>query len=353
MSVPQTPSTPSAAPSPPSRHRPRVALAMASEVADAVLPPARRRALAEACELVHPEALTEFGSPRSRQVLAAVDLLVTGWGCPPLDAAALAAAPRLRAVVHTAGSVRGHVTEACWERGLEVSSAAAANALPVAEYTVAMILLTGKRVLERARRYRRTRRREDWLGTGTAVGNYRRTVGVVSASLVGRRVIELLRPHDMTVLLYDPYVSEAEAAALGVRAVSLPELFATSDTVSVHTPLLPATRGLVSRELLGSMRRDAVLINTARGAVVDQAALTELLLAGRIRAVLDVTDPEVPPPDHPLWDCENVLLTPHLAGSQGNELQRLAQAAIDEVTRWASGDGFAHPVRRERLAFTA
>lgn len=337
----------------PHPRRPRAALAMATEVAEALLPDPTRRRLAEVCELVRPEALSDLATPPAREALAEVDLLVTGWGCPPLDASVLSAAPRLRAVVHTAGTVRGHVTEACWERGVEVSSAAAANALPVAEYTVAMILLTGKRVLERAHHYRRERRREDWLGTGNAAGNYRRTVGVVSASLIGRRVIELLRPHDVTVLLYDPYVTEEEARALGARPVSLPELFAGSDTVSVHTPLLPATRGLVSRELLTSMRPDAVLINTARGAVVDQDALTELLLAGRIRAVLDVTEPEVLPPDHPLWDCPHVLLTPHLAGSQGNELRRLADTAISEVARWAAGDGFAHPVRRERLAFTA
>ncbi|MBR7678476.1 hydroxyacid dehydrogenase, partial [Streptomyces daliensis] len=269
------------------------------------------------------------------------------------DAAALAAAPGLRAVAHTAGTVRHHVTDACWERGIEVSSAAAANALPVAEYTLAMILLANKRVLETARGYRASRARAEWLARGPEVGNYRRTVGILSASLIGRRVIELLRPHDLEVLLYDPYVEAEEAAALGVRAVGLPELFAACDVVSVHTPLLPSTRGLVSRELLALMRPDATLVNTARGAVVDQGALTDAVLAGRVRAVLDVTEPEVLPPGHPLWECENVLLTPHLAGSQGNELRRLADLTVSEVARWASGEGFAHPVRHERLAFLA
>ena len=109
----------------------------------------------------------------------------------------------------------------------------------------------------------------------------------------------------------------------------------------------------VSRELIGSMRPGAVLINTARGAVLDQDALTDAALAGRIRAVLDVTDPEVLPPVPPLWDCEHVLITPHLAGSQGNEWRRLADTAVSEVARWAAGEGFLHPVRRERLAFLA
>ncbi len=333
--------------------KPRVALAMSPQAAAAVFTPRSMAALTEVCELAPLPVLDDLTTVRAKEVLADVDVLVTGWGCPPLDADVLAAAPALKAVVHSAGSVRGHVTDACWERGIAVSSAAAANALPVAEYTLAMILLHGKHVLERARDFQRTRARGDWLLTSHEVGNYRRTVGILSASLIGRRVIELLRPFDVEVLLHDPYVSEEDASELGVERVGLAELFTRSDLLSVHTPLLPTTTGLVSRELLGSMREGATLINTARGAVVDQDALTDVVRAGRIRAVLDVTDPEVLPADHPLWDCPNALITPHLAGSQGNEWQRLADTAVGELTRWAAGDGFAHPVRPERLAFLA
>ncbi|WP_409238140.1 hydroxyacid dehydrogenase [Streptomyces sp. PA5.6] len=333
--------------------RPTAALAMSRRAAEAVLEPSVLEALADAVSLQPPPVLGEFSTERARSVLADAELLVTGWGCPPLTAEVLAHAPRLRAVVHMAGSVRGHITDACWERSIDVSSAAAANALPVAEYTVAMILLTGKRVLESARDFRAARAEVDWSRTPREVGNYRRTVGILSASLVGRRVLELLRPHDLRVLLHDPYVTADEAAALGAEPVALPALFARSDTVSVHTPLLPATRGLVGRDLIDAMRPDAVLINTARGAVVDQDALTEAVTAGRIRAVLDVTDPDVLPPGHPLWSADNALLTPHLAGSQGNEWRRLADAAVDEVRRWAAGDGFAHPVDRDRLAYLA
>ena len=185
------------------------------------------------------------------------------------------------------------------------------------------------------------------------LGNYGRTVGILSASMIGRRVLGLLRPHDLPLLLHDPHVPDEEIADLGAEAVSLAELFARSDVVSVHTPLLPETRGLVGRELIASMRPDAVLINTARGAVLDQDALAEATGAGRIRAILDVTDPEVLPPEHPLWDDGNVLITPHLAGSQGNELRRLAELAVAEVTRWAAGEAFTHPVHRERLGLIA
>ncbi len=248
--------------------------------------------------------------------------------------------------MHTAGSVKGFVTDACWDHGIVVSSAASANALPVAEYTVAMILLNGKRVLERARDYRATKR-IDYYDIPPTVGNYGATIGILSASMIGRRVIELVRPFDFHVLMHDPFVTEVD----GAESVSLTDLFRRSDVISVHTPLLPETRGLVSRELLALLRDDAVLINTARGAVVDQDALARE--AGRIRAVLDVTDPEVLPPGHPLWRSEKVLITPHLAGSQGNEWGRLAHHALAEVRRWVGGEPFATPVpaqRWERIA---
>ncbi|MFF3287003.1 hydroxyacid dehydrogenase [Streptomyces sp. NPDC003023] len=330
--------------------RPRAALAMAPDAAAAVLDPAALAALGEVCDLAPGPALDDFTTGRAHEALRDAEILITGWGCPALDAAALEAAPRLRAVVHTAGSVRGHITRACWERGIAVSSAAVANALPVAEYTVAMILLSGKRALESARALRAERRDPAVLKSTRGIGNYGRTVGILSASMIGRRVIELLRMYDLEILLHDPYVTADDAAGLGAEAVGIGELFARSDVVSVHTPLLPATRGLVSRELIGAMRPDAVLINTARGAVVDQDALTDAAAAKRIRAVLDVTDPELLPPDHPLWECDNVTITPHIAGSLGNEWGRLAELAVAEVARFADGEGFAHPVLRENLA---
>jgi phosphoglycerate dehydrogenase-like enzyme len=328
--------------------RPRAALAMTQDAAAAVLDEGALAALGHVCDLAPGPVLDDFTVARAKAVLADVEVLVTGWGCPELDEAALAAAPKLRAIVHTAGSVRGHVTQACWDRGIVVSSAAAANALPVAEYTVAMILLSGKRVLERAREYRETRI-NDPLGIPRNVGNFGRTVGILSASTIGCRVAELLRQYDLRLLVHDPYLSDDEAAVLGVQPVSLRELFKRSDVVTVHTPLLPATRGLVSRELIAMMRPDAVLINTARGAVVDQDALADAAAAGRIRAIVDVTDPEVLPPSHPLWDSDNVFITPHLAGSQGNEWGRLATLAIAEIGRWIAGEKFAYPVRRETL----
>lgn len=333
--------------------RPRTVLAMDLPVRDALFDRAALERLAAVADTDPSVVVRDFADPARAAVLTTAEALLTGWGCPPLTAEALERMPRLRTVIHAAGSVKHHITDACWERGLTVASAAGANALPVAEYTVAAILFAGKRVLHASRVYRDERARLspiDVIGPG---GNYRRTVGVVGASRIGRRVVELLRPYDLRVLLYDPYVDEEEAARLGARAVELDTLVRSSDVVTIHAPELPETRHLFDRARLRLLPDGATLINTARGSLVDTAALTEELVAGRLDAVLDVTEPEVLPVTSPLYHLPNVLLTPHVAGSLGNELGRMAQAALDELERYARGLPFADPVRTEALTRSA
>ncbi|MFK4145327.1 hydroxyacid dehydrogenase [Streptomyces sp. NPDC004065] len=291
----------------------------------------------------------DFGDPAAAGPSAAAEVLVTGWGCPRLDAAALEVLPRLRAVLHAAGSVRALVGEAVWERGIAVSSAAAANAVPVAEYTLAMILLAGKDAFAHRERYRATHALPPAAGTAAA-GNAGRRVGVVGASRVGRRLLELLRPYDFEVLLSDPYVDAAEAAALGARALDLEDLLRRSDVVTLHAPDLPGTRHLLDRARLALIRDGGVLINTARGALVDHDALTAELVSGRLHAVLDVTEPEPLPAGSPLFTLPNVVLTPHIAGSLGNELERLGRTAVGELERLAAGLPLAHRVRRADLS---
>ncbi|MEU4734846.1 MULTISPECIES: hydroxyacid dehydrogenase [Streptomyces] len=330
----------------PSAHRrPRTVLAMEPRVRDALFDAAARRRLTAVAATDPAVAVRDFTAPEHAAALAGAEALLTGWGCPPLTESALERVPRLRTVVHAAGSVKHHVTDACWQRGITVASAAAANALPVAEYTVAAVLFAGKRVLDAQRAYRERRGRVDAPALLAGAGNFRRTVGVVGASRVGRRVIELLRPYDLRVLLYDPYVTGEEAARLGVRAVDLDELARAGDVVTLHAPELPGTRHLFDRARLALMPDGATLVNTARGSLVDTEALTRELVAGRLSAVLDVTEPEVPPAGSPLYDLPNVLLTPHVAGSLGNELGRLAHTALDELERYGHGLPYAGPVR--------
>ncbi|MFE5050442.1 hydroxyacid dehydrogenase [Streptomyces sp. NPDC056637] len=328
---------------------------MSAETKEAILDEAALRRLTDTAAIDVDLLLTDFAatSPELETALASAEVLFTGWGCPPLTSDALKRMPELRAVIHAAGSVKHHMTEAAWARGLVATSAAQANGLPVAEYTLAAILFANKRVLQGACVYREARTRPNLLTLFPGIGNYRRTVGIVGASTIGRRVLELLRPFDLTVLLHDPYVGHTEARAMGAEAVDLNTLVRRSDVVSIHAPELPETYHQFDRGRLALLRDGATLINTARGPLVDTQALTDELVSGRIHAVLDVTDPEPLPADSPLFDLPNVLLTPHIAGSLGNELARMADTAIDELERYAHGQRFEHPVHPAALARSA
>lgn len=284
---------------------------------------------------------------------ADVEILVTSWGAPALDEAALAAMPRLQAVVHAAGSVKHLVGPPVWERGLRVTSAAAVNARPVAEFALAAVLWAGKNVLPLTDGFRRDRVAPDLtLDVGIA-GNYGTTVGVLGASATGRALLELLAPFDLEVLVSDPTMSSADAAALGAELVDLAELFARSRVLTVHAPLLPETRHLVDARLLALLPDGATIVNTARGGVVDHDALRTELVAGRLQAILDVTEPEPLPADDPLWTLPNVTLTPHVAGSQGAELRRLGRAAVDEVRAFVEGRPPLRPVDPATLPTSA
>jgi phosphoglycerate dehydrogenase-like enzyme len=314
--------------------------------AHVLVPSVRTRLEAIATVLPVGPGTTFLDDPDIRAALPEIDVLLTGWGCPRITPEVLDAAPKLQAILHAAGSVKSIIAPEAFDRGIQVSSAAHANALPVAEFTVAAIVLAGKRAFRLAAQYRIERTKADPHGMP---GSYGTTVGLLGASRIGRMVAERLRNFDLHVLISDPYLTEAEAAALGAELVGNDDLFRRSDIVSVHAPLLPETTGLVDARLLGLLRDGSVLINTARGKIIDSAALERECVSGRIDAVLDVTDPEPLPPDSPLLDLPNVFVTPHVAGAVGNEIARLGELAVTELERLTTGRPLHHAISRTEL----
>lgn len=338
---------------PASDRRPRTTLAMSPQVVDQVFPPVVRARLDEVAD-VRPGVLHEFDSPEARAALAGTEVLLTCWGCPAVDARVLDGAPLLRAVVHAAGTVKPFVTEEVHARGIAVSTAADANAVPVAEFTLAAVILGAKRAFPLSRRMGTERTGRAGLGALPPMGTNGLTVGVVGASRVGRRVLRLLAAClDVRLLVHDPCLTDEEARSLGAAPAGLDELLTLSDVVTLHAPELPGTRRLLDRKRLALLRDGALLVNTARGRLVDTEALTEELLSGRIDAVLDVTDPEPLPPGSPLYDLPNVFLTPHLAGALGNELPRLGGSAVQEIARLGRGEPLAFPVTAREWEYTA
>ncbi len=304
--------------------------------------------------LLNTDAIGDWSTPEAADLLARADIVLGHWGCPPLTAEVLAGAPRLQMLAYAAGTMKSVLTDAVFDRGIRVTSCADANAEPVAEFTLAAILLANKDVFWRRDVLRDPRIAESRQPLARPVGNWGKTIGVIGASMVGRRVIELLRPFpQFAVTLYDPFVSSEQAGELGVTKLDLDELCSGADIVSIHAPDLPSTRHLIGAPQLAAMRTGATLINTARGRLVDHDALTTELASGRLSAVLDVTDPEPLPAEHPLRSLPNVYLTPHLAGSEGTELGRLSDWAIDEIERFCDGRPPRNPVTRDMLATMA
>jgi phosphoglycerate dehydrogenase-like enzyme len=303
-----------------------------------------RSRIAELAEVIGPQH-------RSAEILKAsallsrVQVLISGWGGPRLDSTFLEAAPRLEAVFYGAGSLSEIMTPAAWDRGIVVSSANAANAVPVAEYTLATILFSLKHGWHLARQ---TRKERTFPARDGAPGCWGTTVGLVSLGVIARTLLELLKPFDLHVVAYDPYVTEAEAQRLGVKLVSLPELFAVSDVVSIHTPLLPETTGLITGQMIGSMKRGASLINTARGPIIREEEMIEVASAREdLQFVLDVAEEEPPAADSALYTLPNIVLTPHIAGSVGEECKRMGRCMVEELERYVSGKPLSRRVTQD------
>jgi phosphoglycerate dehydrogenase-like enzyme len=329
--------------------RPPAVLALAPWARDGAFPPDVMRRLTRLVDVDPELTLTSFEPPAP--ALARAEILISGWGCPRVDATVLDAAPKLRACVHAAGTVKNHLDPVVFERGLLVSSAAAANAVPVAEYTIAAVTLGAKRAFARARSYAADPAVVALSPADTGLLGC--TIGVVGASRIGRLVLDGLRRLDVAVLLHDPYLTAREARQLGAEPVALDTLCRRSDILTIHAPALPETHHLLDDRRLALLPDGAVLINTARGSLVDTDALTRECATGRISAILDVTDPEPLPPDHPLLAMPNVFITPHLAGAQGRELRRLGDFATDEVGRLLRGEPLHGQIEAHHLTLHA
>lgn len=334
--------------------RPHAHAVMAADSFAALFDDARLARFAELAAVGAPTHIADVDDPAHAASLAESEVLVTSWGTPVFDEALLTRMPKLRAVFHAAGSVRHHVTDALWDRGILVTSAADANAVPVAEFTLAAIILAGKRAFTHIRTDVDDDRRWNGLEAGTTIGNVDRTIGIVGFSRIGRRVVDLLRQLDgLRVLVADPFADAAAVAASGATLVPLADMLPAVDVLSLHAPALPATRQMIGAAQLAALTDGATVINTARGGLLDHDALLDHCRAGRLDAVLDVTDPEPLPAASELRHLPNVTITPHLAGSLGTELRRLTDSALDELAAYTQGRAPRHPVTRADMETTA
>lgn len=311
---------------------------------DAIYGQAEREDIARLVNIYMPP-LTAQDVKDDPSVLKDVDVIMSGWGCIAMTKAILDSAPNLKAVFYGAGSVKYITTKDFWDRDIVITSGYGANAIPVAEYTLAQIIFC----LKSGWRFARTVKEERGHKTQFPVyGTYGSTVGIISLGMVGRRVCELLKTLEVNVICYDPFADAATASRLGITLTSLEEVFSKSHVVSLHTPLLNETRGMIHGAHFEMMKPNSSFINTSRGAVVREDELIEVLKKRPdIQAVLDVTSPEPPISESPLYDLPNVVLTPHIAGSKDDECKRMGRYMVEELERYSRGEKLLWGITRQ------
>lgn len=309
-------------------------------------PPALRQEIAHRIRVDSSDIETDQWR-NSLDALKEVSVLFSTWGMPVLDEEFLACAPNLRAVFYAAGTVKGFVRPETYRRGILVSSAWEANAIPVSEYTTAATLLSLKRFWSYSNM---TGRDRIFRQACPVPGAYHSKVGIVSLGAIGRLVARRLGSFDLELLAHDPFVDASVAGDLGVQLVELTTIFSVCDVVTLHAPLLPQTENLIGGALIESMKEGATLINTSRGAIIDEAELCEVLARRPdLTAILDVTHPEPPAPDSPLYSLPNIWLTPHIAGSMDGEISRMGRWMTDEFMRYVDNLPLKHLVTPEML----
>ena len=284
-----------------------------------------------------------------------VEYIFSTWGMTRFDIEEIEKCfPSLKAIFYGAGTVKGFA-KPFLDRGVKIFSAWGANAVPVAEYTVAQIILANKGFYQSARAYRSNDAHKKALDHFHASrGNYGARVGIIGAGMIGKMVIEMLRAYKLEVLVYDPFLSCEAAEGLGAKKVTLDEIFKECDVISNHVANVPETQGMMRYEHFSSMKRNATFINTGRGAQVVESDLVRALREEPERtAVLDVTIDEPPQNDSELYELENIFLTPHIAGSAGDEVARMGEYMLREYERYAKGETTLYEVTEKMLATMA
>lgn len=274
-----------------------------------------------------------------------VEIIFSGWGMAVMDEAFFEHFPNLKILFYGGGAVNRFVTESVWARKLPITTSNSANGVPVAEYTVAQIIMCLKQAY---RANKIIKQQRTFIRPSPIIGTYESTIGIISLGAIGRVVVERLSQYQLKIIAYDPYLTQDQANAIGVHLVSLDALFEQADVVTCHTPWLPETVGMIRGSHFAKMKANAAFINTSRGAIVNEPEMIAALQSRTdLFAVLDVTYPEPPSPESPLYDMENVFLTPHIAGSMDSECRRMGRLVIEELDRWLNGQPLKHLVTRE------
>lgn len=327
--------------------RPKAAFFYNYPVADGDVYGQGRRELVAALTDLYPHVVHAGNFDAHAAALAETEVVFATWGMIRFEERHFRAMPKLKAVFYAAGNVRAFA-EPLVAGGVTLVSAWEANAIPVAEMCLSQILLSLRGYFRAVRNYRSVRTFEAKAFARSGVNG--ETVGMIGMGKIGTRLREVLAGYPLRVIAHDPLLTAERAAELDVERVSLEEVFARSLVVCNHIPDLPSTRGTLVRRHFAVMRDGATFVNTGRGAQVVEADLVAVLRERPdLTALVDVTWPEPPPADSPTWTLPNLVVSPHIGGTIGDEVVRLADLAIAEFEAWAAGKPLRHEVTAKIL----
>lgn len=275
-------------------------------------------------------------------------IIVTSWDSPKIDVEILNVCPNLKAVIHGAGSVKPVISDEFIARKIRITNSAVAIGEGVAESALGFAISACKGFYQ-LNRDTHNGLWQDNIKT-TVKDFYDLTVGVISGGYVGRHMVKLLKNFHLDVLLYDPILTEEQIAEIGAKKVSLEDLLKQSDVISIHAPAIPQTENMLNKDNLPLIKDGAILINTARGTIINEQDLIEELKKNRFFACIDVTNPEPPTKDNELRNLDNVVLTPHIAGTATNGLKRVALHVCEEIDRLTKGEKMRTEVNLDNLS---
>ncbi len=278
------------------------------------------------------------------------DYIFSTWGMPRFTESEIKAhLPNLKAVFYAAGSVQNFAREFL-KNDVKVFSAWSANAIPVAEFATSQILLSNKGFFK----VNSIKNKGEYCALHEKFqefpGNFNTTVGIIGVGMIGKMVVNRLKNHAIKIKAYDPFLPQKVADELNIKLCSLDEIFETCQTISNHLADNDDTKGLLNYSLFSKMKNNATFINTARGAqVVENDLIKALKEKSDVTAILDVTLDEPPHDDSELYALKNVILTPHMAGSSGDEVMRMSEYMLDEFRLFSQNKSTNFEVTLEML----
>lgn len=295
----------------------------------------------------YPERIDVNNFDQHLDQLADVEVIFATWGMIAFEDKHFNAMPKLKAVFYAAGNVKAFA-QPLIDNDIVLVSAWQANAIPVAEMCLSQILLSLRGYFRSVRQYRDTKAITAKAYHRTGVNG--ETIGMLGMGKIGVRTRHLLKDYPLKVIAYDPFLTDARAKELDIENVSMEAVFESSAVVLNHIPDIPSTRGVLNEGHFRSLRDGATFINTGRGAQVIEDDMIRVLSERQdLTALLDVTEPEPPTDASPFWQLPNVINSPHIGGTIGDEVTRLSDLVIEEFEHWSAGQPLEHQVTAKIL----